>query len=264
MNLRSVIRAHRLATTVLAAGLPLAAAALLSLVRDTVGTPTVVLVLVACVVVAGATGLRSAGLAAAVSAAASFDFFLTQPYGSFAIHDAEDLEAAVLLLIIGGIVTETALWGLRQEAALARQSGYLGGVLATADTLARHHESAEDVTESVGRRITELLDLDSCRFVPGPPPNPGAPTFHHDGALVRDGYQLNIERDGLPVDAAMYLLVRSGSQVRGHFVVTAATHIARPSLEQRRVAALLADQVAGWLAGSGQHVTGRSVHGSPQ
>jgi K+-sensing histidine kinase KdpD len=250
MNVRAVIREHRLATTVVAAVLPLVVAALLSLVRDTVSSATAVLVLVAFVVAAGATGIRAAGLAAAVSAVAWFDFFLTEPYGSFAISSADDLEAAVLLLVIGGIVTETALWGLRQEAALARQSGYLGGVLATAETLARHHESREQVTESVGLRITELLGLDSCRFVAGPQPDPGAPTFDHSGALVRDGNRLNVERDGLPVDTTMYLPVRSGGHVRGHFVLTAAARVARPGVDQRRVAALLADQVAGWFDGT--------------
>ena len=47
----------------------------------------------------------------------------------------------MLLLVIGGIVTETALWGLRQQAALSRQSGYVNGVLATAETLAARPES---------------------------------------------------------------------------------------------------------------------------
>ncbi len=112
MNLRAVIRDHRLATTFVAALLPLAAAALLSLVRDTVSSATAVLVLVAFVVAAGTTGIRAAGLAAAVSAVAWFDFFLTEPYNSFAIVGAADLEAAVLLLVIGGIVTENRPVGL--------------------------------------------------------------------------------------------------------------------------------------------------------
>ena len=104
--------------------------------------------------------------------------------------------------------------------------------------------------QAVAQRIVEVLELDSCRFVSGPRPDPGAPTLEQDGSLVRDGHRLNVERDGLPVDSTMVLPVRSGGQVRGHFVLTAATHVARPSAEQRRVAALLADQVAGWLNGA--------------
>jgi K+-sensing histidine kinase KdpD len=256
MNLRAVVREHRLATTFVAALLPLVAAAVLSLLRDTVSSATAVLVLVAFVVAAGATGIRSAGLAAAISAAAWFDFFLTEPYNSFAIYGPNDLEATVLLLVIGGIVTETALWGLRQQAELSRQSGYLGGVLATAETLAAHHESRDEITQAVAQRIVEVLELDSCRFVSGPRPDPGAPTLEQDGSLVRDGHRLNVERDGLPVDSTMVLPVRSGGQVRGYFVLVAATHVARPSAEQRRVAALLADQVAGWLNGADHRVAG--------
>ena len=157
MNLRTTVREHRLATTVVAALAPLATAALLSLVRDSVTAATAVLVLVAVVVAACATGVRAAGLAATLSAVAWFDFFLTEPYNSFTINDANDVEAAVLLLVIGGIVTETALWGLRQEAALSRQTGYLGGVLATAETLAAHHESRDEVTQAVAQRIVEVL-----------------------------------------------------------------------------------------------------------
>lgn len=250
MTLRGVFQRHRLATTVVAATGPAAAAAALSLVREDVSSTIAVLVLVAFVVAAGSTGLRTAGLAAAVSAAAFFDFFLTAPYGSFTIDRREDVEASVLLLVIGGIVTETALWGLRQQAALARQSGYLRGVLTTAETLARRHESREEVTRDVGQRLSELLGLDSCRFVLGPPSDAKAPTLHHDGAVVRGGYPLDVDRDGLPVDAAVLLPSSVGGEIRGHFVLTAATHVARPTVDQRRVAALLADQVAAWLGGA--------------
>ncbi len=132
-------------------------------------------------------------------------------------------------------------------------------MLATAETLSTHHESREQVTQSVGLRITELLGLDSCRFVPGPQPNPEAPTFDHSGALVREGHRLNVERNGLPVDSTMYLPIRSAGQVRGHFVLTAATHVARPTVDQRRVAALLADQVAGWLNFSGHQMSADDI-----
>ena len=109
MDLRRLPRRHRGRTVLVAAAVPLAAAAVLSLFRGTLTAATDVLVLVSLVVVFGATGIRAAGLAAALSAAAWFDFFLTQPYGSFTIDDPNDLEAALLLLLIGGVVTETAL-----------------------------------------------------------------------------------------------------------------------------------------------------------
>lgn len=58
----------------------------------------------------------TAGMAAAVSGAAWFDFFLTVPIHTFAIDDANDVEIAVLLVLVGVAVTEIALWGRRKQA----------------------------------------------------------------------------------------------------------------------------------------------------
>ena len=54
----------------------------------------------------------------------------------FAIHDPDDLEVVVLLVIVGAAVGEIALWGLRQGERAARRRGYLDGVLETADLAA--------------------------------------------------------------------------------------------------------------------------------
>lgn len=247
MDPRRAARQHRTATVVGAAVAPLAVAAALSLVRDSITAATAVLVLVALVVVAGATGIRAAGLVAALSAAAWFDFFLTAPYGSFAITKSNDLEAAALLMVIGGVVTETALWGQRQEAALSRQQGYLDGVLTTAETIAQPGRSRDEVTTAVAQRITEVLRLDTCTFVVGDSLDPTAPTLRPDGSVGRGEHRVNVERDGLPVESSVVLPVRAGGQVRGHFLLTAASHVVRPTLEARRVAVLLADEVAGSL-----------------
>ena len=45
-----------------------------------------------------------------------FDLFLTQPYGTLAVTNPDDVEALVLLLAVGVAVTELALWGRRQQA----------------------------------------------------------------------------------------------------------------------------------------------------
>ena len=76
------LREHRAATVGAAIIIPFLVAAALVPFRDSVTPATDVLVLVAVVVAFGTTGLRSAGLAAALSAAAAFDFFLTEPYQS--------------------------------------------------------------------------------------------------------------------------------------------------------------------------------------
>ena len=89
---------------------------------------------------AASTGMRIAGVVAAVSSGVWFDVFLTQPYGSLAIRDRNDIEATVLLVIIGAAVTEIALWGYRQQAQASRRAGYLDGVLGTAEIVALRHK----------------------------------------------------------------------------------------------------------------------------
>ena len=112
--------------------LPLVTCAVFATVRDSITAATVVLVLVLWVVAAAATGDRTAGLLAAVSGGAWFDFFLTAPYRQFAIKGSDDIEATILLVVIGLAVTEIALWGYRQQARAAGRSGYLEGVLGAA------------------------------------------------------------------------------------------------------------------------------------
>jgi K+-sensing histidine kinase KdpD len=251
MDPQRFLRAHRSATVVAAAAAPLVVASVLALFRDSLTPATDVLVLVAVVVVFCTTGIRTAGLAAVLSAAVWFDFFLTEPYQSFAIKDPNDVEAAVLLLVIGGIVTETALWGQRNAAALSRQVGYVDGVLATAESVAVNAHTAAEVAVMISRRISEVLNLDQCAFEPGGgASDPLAPTLHHDGSVTRGGRNVDVDRDGLPVDSVVILPVRAGGEVRGRFILTAASHVARPNVQQRRVAVLLADQMASALNGT--------------
>ncbi|NYG06564.1 hypothetical protein BJ986_001051 [Phycicoccus badiiscoriae] len=242
MDLNQLIARHRSVVIGACAATPLALCALVSAAPVTVPLASAAVALVVVIVAASATGIRAAGLWSAVSSAAGFDFFLTAPYRSLAIGRTEDVQVTVLLLVVGLAVTELALWGQRQRAALGRQRGYLDGVLATAESVA-HHAGSPAVTSAVADRIRELLDLDRCEFVASGTLLPG-PVLGRDGTITRGGTRLDVERGGLPVDSIVVLPVRSGAVVSGYFQLTAATHVARPTLDQRRVAALLADQVA--------------------
>lgn len=243
---RRTAREHQRATVVAALLAPVLVSWALSVVSQ-IAPATDVLTLVAIVVLCSATGIRAAGLASALSAAVSFDFFLTQPYHSFAITSPDDIGTAALLLVIGGVVTETARWGERQQAALGQELGYLDGVMATARTVALRVEGPAQITTAVSQRIRELLDLDSCAFVVDGTISPRDSTLEQDGSLSVAGHQIDVDRDGFPVDSTVVLPIRTGGTIRGYFVLTAASHVARPPLEQRRVAVLLADQVAGSL-----------------
>lgn len=54
---------------------------------------------------------------------------------------------------------------------------------------------------------------------------------------------IDVERQGLPTEEEILLPVRSAGRTVSGFVLTTATRVRRPTLEQRRVAVLLADQV---------------------
>jgi K+-sensing histidine kinase KdpD len=238
---------HRSVLIAVAAAAPLLCCALLAAVRESFTASTGALVLVLVVVAAAATGDRLAGILAALSSGVWFEFFLTQPYGRFTITDRNDIELTVLLVLVGVAVTEIALWGRRQEARASRRAGYLDGVLGTSKIIAVREASSDALISHVAHQIVQVLDIDECRFVLGAGPGPQDASLDHDGYVTRRGTRVNVERDGLPSDEHIGLVVRQGGVVHGQFLLTAATRVARPSVEQLRVAVLLADQVGAAL-----------------
>ncbi|MFD0268198.1 DUF4118 domain-containing protein [Streptomyces sp. NPDC127106] len=96
---------------VMAAALAAPFAVALALVpfRTDLSATNAALVMVVSVVAVAAVGTRAAGAVAALSAAAWFDFFLTRPYQHFTIADRDDVETAVLLLVVGLIVSQLAV-----------------------------------------------------------------------------------------------------------------------------------------------------------
>ena len=224
--------------------LPLVTCAVLAGFRDSITAATAVLVLVLWVVAAAASGDRLAGMLAALSGGAWFDFFLTEPYQRFTISDPDDVEATVLLVLIGLAVTEIALWGYRQQGRAARRSGYLEGVLGASRMVAEGDAPVSTLIEVVARQIADVLGADTCSFVAGPVHDTRIALLDHDGVLTRGGSKVDVDRVGLPNDEYVALLVRRGPRVIGHFLVAATTAVTYPSLERRQVAVLLADQVA--------------------
>jgi K+-sensing histidine kinase KdpD len=242
---------HRSAVITAAVVLPLLCCAVLAPFRYSVTTAAAVLVLVLIVVAAAATGDRAAGIVAALSAGAGFDVFLTQPYLRLTIHDPNDVEITVLLVLVGVSVTEIALWCRRQQARASRRTGYLEGVFGTSSIIALQGASPEALTSHVAHQIAQILDIDECRFFQGPGPAPMDITLDHDGYVTRRGHRVDVERDGLPIDDLIHLVVRQGDLVHGQFLLTAATRVVRPSVVQLRVAVLLADQVGAALTHAG-------------
>ncbi len=224
---------------------PLAICALLAGFRGSFANTNAALILVLVVVAFAATGLRSAGVSAAVSSALWFDFFLTEPYQQFTITDRDDMETMVLLLLVGIAVTEVALWGRRQQARASRQEGFLSGVLSAASGAAGGTVPQEALTADVAARITDVLRLDDCRFDTAH--GDSLPRLSRDGSISWQGLIVDVERDGLPTDTRIELPVESGGVSHGRFLLTASTRVRRPDLQQRLVAIALADQVAAAL-----------------
>ncbi len=231
-----------------AAVVPVGACAVLALFRDSVANTNAALGLVLLVVAAASTGIRWAGIVAALSSAIAFDYFLTGPYYTLTITDRADMETAALLLLVGAAVTEVALWGRRQQASASKEQGYLNGVLGTAATVAAGRSSTDELIARVSAQIVEILQIDSCRFDPAQ--RSGLPSLDPSGTVSRGGHEVSVARQGLPTDSNIALMVRSGGIVHGHFVLTASTRVVRPTTEQLRVAVTLADQVGAALAGA--------------
>jgi len=96
----------------------------------------------------------------------------------------------------------------------------------------------------VSRQITDVLGADECRFVEGPVPDTRIAVLDHDGDVTRGDHTVDVDRVGMPSNDYVAIPVRRGSRVVGHFLVTATSQVTYPTAEQRRVAVLLADQVA--------------------
>jgi hypothetical protein len=123
-------------------------------------------------------------------------------------------------------------------------------VFGTSRIIADPQPSPEALIDHVARQIVEVLDIDDCRFVPGAAPGPQDATLDHEGQVTRRGYPLNVDRDGLPIDESIGLVVGQGAVCHGQFVLTASSRVVRPSAEQLGVAVLLADQVGAALTHS--------------
>jgi hypothetical protein len=246
MRIDPVLRAHRGSVIAGSIVIPVLACWLLSLVPSGIANTNAALGLVLLVVAAAATGIRVAGIAAALAAAAGFDFFLTEPVRTFSIHSSADLVTALFLLIVGAAVSEIGIWGRRQQAQASREQGYLDGLLNTAAAVAAGTATPTELINLVANQIVALLHIDACRFDPAV--SYGLPALSSDGILTRNGHVIDVSRKGLPTDTSFALQIRYAGTVYGHYILTASTRAVRPSRAQLRVAGMLAEQVGGALA----------------
>lgn len=225
----------------LAAAVLVPAAVALALVpfRTELSLTNAALILVVTVVAVAANGNRTAGALAALSSAAWFDFFLTRPYQQFTITDGDDIETAVLLLVVGLLVSQLAARVRRLHVVTVTDAGHLARIHETARLAGAPGGSAEAVVDHVKRQLTELLQLRGCRFqygsLLGRPPR-----LEQDGSVSEGGGMRDVEREGWPAEEVELRVTADGHYV-GRFMLQP-TPGAVPPLPARLVAVTLAGQ----------------------
>lgn len=196
------------------------------------------LILVVVVVAVAALGSRVAGALSALSAAAWFDFFLTRPYQTFDIDTFDDVETAVLLLVVGLIVSQLAARARRLEVITVTDADHLRRIHETAD-LAQSAKSSDTVVDHVRGQLTEVLGLRACRFeygtLMGRPPR-----LEQDGNIAVGRRHRDVDIDGWP-DGEIELRTYGNGHYLGRFMLTPGPGPV-PPLRARLVAVTLADQ----------------------
>ncbi len=221
---------------------PPVVAGLLSLGRPVVQDSHAILALVLVVAVISASGRSMAGIAAAFTAALIYDYAWTEPYGSLAIHDVSDVITVALLLVVAVATGPFTRWAVQQQSTAAQQRNYLTAV-ETADA-ASTNDAPDSSLDAVCDSIAAVLGADRCRLVRSGAS--GTNRLHPDGSVTQGDRVIDVDRAGLPTDDVIVVPIGGVSEAVARFEVTASSRIARPSLEQRQVAALVAR-----LAGAG-------------
>ena len=228
----------------LGAMLAIGVAAVMSPLRNTsFGNTNAALVLVVVIAATASMGGRGAGALSAISAALSYNFFLTRPYQSLHINDTKDIITVVLLLGVGLVVGEFArsrgrnLGRIRRHAESAHRLERVAGILVT-------ETDVDQLCEAVCAEIKGELNLTEARW--DPELATGRPVMERSGWIpatvhrhAGDGFELPSEGVDLPVSFAG---ARLGTIV---LIPQAGVGV---SVDQRRVALALADLLASGLA----------------
>jgi K+-sensing histidine kinase KdpD len=224
--------------------LPIAVALILVPSRGHIGAADDALVLVVVTVAIASWGDRGAAALAALVAAASFDFLLTRPYGSFRISRSGDITTEVLFVAVGLLVGELAARGRRHQLAAARGRLEISRLHDLGERIA-DGEDPEFVLIAVANELRQLLSLQDCRFVREQPSGKGA-WIANDGTVRLNPLRWPSATAGLPTKQ-VELPVRGGGRILGTFLLTP-TPVTPISQEQCLVAVALVDQLGATMA----------------
>ena len=231
---------------------PVVVALLLTPWRDQLAAADDALLLVVVIVAVATAGRRWAAALCAVSAALSFDFFLTRPYQSLRITRSSDLTTEVLLLVVGLLVGDLAARG-RHHRTTAREGRDHLAALHTVTELAAAGGEPEDVARRVAVELQRLLHLRSCTYATG---DGGlAARLRPDGKVQVGTVVWNTDDLGLP-HRGVDLAVRAGGEVVGHFLLVPEPGVG-VAKDVLLVAVSLADQVGASVAAAPGQATAR-------
>jgi K+-sensing histidine kinase KdpD len=222
--------------------LPIALGCLLVSLRDVLDSADLVLILVLAVVVIAMAGDRIAATIAAISAAVSFDFFLTKPYGSLRITSASDITTTLILLVIGLAVGQIAIVGRQRRQEAVRAQEELERLELVAARIAGD-ASILPLIDLVEHKVADTLSLASCRFGLQ---QPDLPLLSPDGHVETSTHVMADGAFALPAEGVALAVVGAGEPV-GWLRLTPG----RPTgvtIESRKVAVALSQQLGAALA----------------
>ncbi len=228
-----------------AIGAPVIVATLLIPGRGHLNAANNALILVVAVVAVAANGNRLAAAVAALSAAISFDFFLTAPYYSLRIAHWDDVISDALLLVVGLVVGELASRGRAHRTRSDQRGSEVESMHAMTELVAEGEEP-EFVAIVAAGELRDLLHLRDCRFTRGPEVRA---TTHvtPNGDVLIGAVPWATAKFGLPTKQ-VDLPVRGGGFVLGHFLLSP-TPLVPITAEELRVAVAIADQVGAAMSG---------------
>ena len=223
---------------------PIVVAGLLVSLRDELVSTNLALILVVVVVLAAAVGGRLAGAVTAVTAALSFDFFLTKPYLSLKVETSNDVETVLILLGVGLLVGAVASRGRRAEREREQAADAISCVHRVADLVARG-ASLADVADAVTRELRALLGLHDC-FLEFPPFLYTMPRLERGGNVVASEQRWFASGIALSADGIELPVLAQGVEA-ARFVLIGDPAVA-VTIEERVAAVALADQLGTSLA----------------
>lgn len=211
--------------------------------RTRIDRSTAVLTLVIPVVLVALIGGRGPAALAAVVAPAAFDVLLVEPYHQLRIHAVEDVEAAVILLVVGLVVGQLVASERQHRVRAGSRGDALAALLAMAGAAAGP-ATGDDLAEHALAALRTVMDLRECHWSPG---YHGAayPRLLRDGGIA-DGNSRIAATGPLPA-SGVELPVDAGPHEFGRIILIPHRN-ATVSCEHRLVAVAIADILGTALA----------------